>query len=142
LAQHFLIIQRLVQKSTDGILRLRNALGPVCSSCDRLRTSSIFPRDASHLGVSHKNGQSANTSSENSIWQATGKRHCSELSAYSVAKHSQDATATPMMIKADWTTRSEPRLCAGSVSDCRIGTATVDSPTPTPPMMRETNICQ
>jgi hypothetical protein len=72
------------------------------------------------------------TISENRHWHATGKRHCMLLSAWSVAKHSQDAIATPMMMRADCTINSAPRFSAGRVSLWRIGTATVESPTPTP----------
>ena len=142
LALNLFVIKGLVQKPANGMLGLNMSSVLVAnSSCINQYTSSILPRDASQRGVSHKNGHSASTISEKRIWQATGKRHCSELLAYSVAKHNHEAIATPMMIRADCTTSSEPRLCAGRVSDCRIGTATVDSPTPTPAMIRETNIC-
>lgn len=87
-------------------------------------TFSCSPRFASHLGVSGTKGQNARQRSEKNIWQATGKRHCIELSAYKVAKQSQEARATPRMVTADWITSKAPRLCAGRVSDWRIGTAT------------------
>lgn len=76
------------------------------------------------------------------LGELTGKRHCMELSANNVAKHNHEAIATPIMIKADCTTNRAPLLCAGRVSDCRIGTATVLRPTPTPAMIRETNLLQ
>lgn len=87
-------------------------------------TFSCSPRFASHLGVSGTKGQNARQRSEKKIWQATGKRHCIELFAYKVAKQSQEARATPRMVTADWITNRAPRLCAGRVSDWRIGTAT------------------
>lgn len=87
-------------------------------------TLSCSPRFASHLGVSGTKGQNARHRSEKKIWQATGKRHCIELFAYKVAKQSQEARATPRMTTADWITNMAPRLCAGRVSDWRIGTAT------------------
>lgn len=87
-------------------------------------TFSCSPRFASHLGVSGTKGQNARQRSEKKIWQATGKRHCIELFAYKVAKQSQEARATPRMVTADWMTSKAPRLCAGRVSDWRIGTAT------------------
>lgn len=102
--------------------------------------SSTRPFWASHRGVSTSQGQSASTIREKRIWQATGKRHCIELSAYRVAKHSHEAIATPIMMSADCTTSRAPRLCAGSVSDWRMGMATVLSPTPMPVMIRVTNI--
>lgn len=73
--------------------------------------------------------------------ERTGKRHCIELSAKRVAKQIQEARATPIMMRADCTTRRAPLLCAGRVSDCKIGTATVLRPTPIPTMIRETNLC-
>ena len=96
------------------------------------RACSLWPCLNSHLGVSGQNRQVMIVMILNRIWQATGKRHWKELLVCSVAKHSQEAVATPMMINADCTTKSEPRFAAGKVSDCRIGTATVLSPTPTP----------
>ena len=96
------------------------------------RALSCWPCFASHLGVSGMKRQRMTTIAANKHWHATGNRHCIELFAWSVAKQSQDARATPMMMSADWTTSSAPLFSAGSVSDCRIGTATVLRPTPTP----------
>lgn len=104
------------------------------------RACTVSPRFASHRGVSGRNGQQSKTRVENKIWHATGKRHWKLLFAERVAKQSQDAVARPRRIKKAWTTIKAPRLCDGRVSDCKIGTATVDRPSPTPAIMRATNI--